>query len=217
LIEVPKFSSLPVVEESAAGVSMDVVTIDVPPDALPGATIKFRTPDGRTATAVVPQDMHAGGPLNVKVSRGAEYNMLPQNAGDEDDDDEEDIEAPRLLSKELFHEDDYPNGDGDIVLASMKTGLVFHELVQVVWRKRDTIFRCDMATIGPALFQFLDKDGDGGITRNEVLEAMGDERLVAYVKSIKCPILTKLFAEKEASMLRSFKVCSNCELACRGA
>ena len=77
----------------------------------------------------------------------------------------------------------------------MGSGLDFNELTLVVWRKKDTIFRCDMATIGPALFGFLDADSDGAITLEELLAAMAEPNLIAFVDGIKCPVLRNLFHE----------------------
>jgi hypothetical protein len=184
---------------------LDTVKVEVPSTAVPGEKIRFKLPDGRLVNAVVPENMRGGGTLSVQVPRAAMFNSLPQTDGTENGDDT-DIEAPPVGGS-LFNEDEYPNGDVDVIQASLKTGLAFDELVQVVWRKNDTIFRCDMAIIGPALFQFMDKDCSGGITPAEVLNAMNDPAILAYVKSIKCPILNKLFAEKEKSMMSSFKVC----------
>eukprot|EP00613_Pedinella_sp_CCMP2098_P018804 CAMPEP_0171771562 /NCGR_PEP_ID=MMETSP0991-20121206/54166_1 /TAXON_ID=483369 /ORGANISM="non described non described, Strain CCMP2098" /LENGTH=702 /DNA_ID=CAMNT_0012376921 /DNA_START=220 /DNA_END=2328 /DNA_ORIENTATION=+ len=201
----------------------DTVELRVPRNAVPGSSIQFRLADGRAVNAVVPGRSRPGDRLTVQVPRVPRnragqhnYNTISQNSGDENNAEvggrgggggglEVDVEAPRQSPKDLFDVEDYPNGDSDVVFASLNTGLMFNELVQVVWRKRDTVFRCDMATIGPALFEFLDVDGDGAVTVDEVLAAMGDEQLMDYVNSVKCPILTRLFHENEEKMRKSFR------------
>lgn len=89
--------------------------------------------------------------------------------------------------------------------ASLNTELTFHELVLVVWRKKSTVFRCDMATIAPALFQFLDSDMDGRLSVGEILAASGERALLQFIDHTNCPVLKRLFAEKEAAVLRAFR------------
>jgi hypothetical protein len=173
--------------------AMDSVKIRIPHSAMPETQFQVQLADGRTVAAVVPLNGVGGGMMTIRVPKVvAGYYK--------------DAEAPRQSPKDLYEESDYPNGDADVVLASLNTGLTFNELVQVIWRKKDTIFRCDMATIGPALYQFLDQDGDGAVTLDEIMDAVNSEQLLEYVNSIKCPILTKLFTEDKSKMMSSFKV-----------
>jgi len=62
-----------------------------------------------------------------------------------------------------------------------------------------------MATVGPAMFQFVDKDGDGSLTVDEIIDAMGQKKLVEFVKGVKCPVLLRLFQEEESLMRKAFK------------
>jgi len=107
--------------------------------------------------------------------------------------------------REHFRPEHYPNGDSDVVDASLYASLTFSDLTLVIWRKNDTVFRCDMKTVGPALFEFIDADFDGTLTIEEIVKAMEDPRLMEFVNAIKCPVLIKLFQEKESVMRRSFK------------
>ena len=43
---------------------------------------------------------------------------------------------------------------------SKDAGLDFCEFVMTVWRTKDTVFSCDMQTIGPTLWRLIDADGE---------------------------------------------------------
>jgi len=119
--------------------------------------------------------------------------------------------------------------------ASLYASLGFSDLVLVIWRKNDTVFRCDINAVGPALFgkkkdveliarihpnrrqwmftlllimptlEFIDADGDLKLTVDEILKAMAEPQLIEFVKAVKCPVLLRLFKESERIMRSSFK------------
>lgn len=170
---------------------MDTVKIQVPENFVPGDAVEVRLPDGRTLSVNFPRFAEPGHVYDIQVPKDSSVQTGEIDIGG--------------TSKAHFKPSDYPDGNGDIVEASMNSGLKYDELVLVVWRKKDTIFRCDMAVIGPALYKFIDADGDGDATIEELSAAITNPDILAYVDSIKCPVLGRLFHNNPRSQIRAFK------------
>jgi len=196
--------------------------ITVPPGAHPGSIINLQTPNGAMLFKV-PAGGTPGSRLEVAIPQRHQqpaqervpnrYSFGPgtllaeaeaagksPHAGNP----QADIESLKS-ARELFDEKDYPNGEGDLVKACLNTGLDFHELTLVVWKKEGTVFRCDMANIGPQLFELIDSDSTGYLTTDDLIAAMGEKSLIEHVRGIKCPVLMKLFDEKESYMRKAFE------------
>mmetsp|Transcript_3068 Transcript_3068/g.4206 ORF Transcript_3068/g.4206 Transcript_3068/m.4206 type:complete len:700 (+) Transcript_3068:31-2130(+) len=180
-------------KEEPVEIEMITVQVQVPQGLEPDDPVDVKLPDGRTITINFPREAEAGQMFDVQVPKDINIETAELNVMGDDH-----------LAK--FKPEDYPqNNDADIVRASLNSGLKFDELVLVVWRKNDTIFRCDMAVIGPAIYKFIDQDGDGDLTVEELVAAMTNPDILAYVDSIKCPVLGRLFHSEPKAQIKAFK------------
>jgi hypothetical protein len=101
----------------------------------------------------------------------------------------------KLSAVSNFDPSEYPNGDADVVRATLNSGLKFADMVLVVWKKKSCVFTCDMSVVGPALFRMIDSDGSGSLTHDEIHSAMDTESVQTLIKSVKCPILRRLISD----------------------
>jgi len=187
--------------------NVEKMTITVPEGWTNGTVMNIKTPSGKPVLFQFPEgSTYKPGQkvdVNIPVKEDTAMDAKPKHPGHLNSTD--DPEAPKTSALELYNKADYPNGDADVMEASLNSGLTFHELTLVIWRKKDTVFAADMATVGPAIFDFVDKDGSGTMTIDEFVAALVDETLMTFVKGIKCPVLRRLFSEKEEYMRQGFK------------
>jgi hypothetical protein len=171
-----------------------IITVKMP--KMPGIRsptggIPRKTPDGRRIYVRFPAYAQGGEEYQVKVPNN--YSKNPFDLS--------------IIHNAAAHFDEslYPNGDADVIEASLHIGLTFDELVLVVWRKKDTIFSADMPVIGPAIFQFIDSKDSGALTLDEFVAAMNNRAIVEFVESIGCPILNRLFHSNPKKQKRAFE------------
>jgi hypothetical protein len=154
----------------------------------------------RNATLLLPDKRKVSVTFPRRAKPGQKYDIKVPAEGVDLGNIEVHVDVWKLYDEETYSPEDQP-----IVEASMHTGIKFDEMVLVVWRSGDTVFSADMSVIGPALFKFIDKQGYGNITIDDLMTAMDDQKILDYVKSVNCPVLKKLFSPEHRKQVKVFK------------
>jgi len=180
------------------------VQITIPPDAKPGDTIIVNVPasDGKSPllSDETSESMPLGTPMDavsVQPPGTADRHETAIDIRETRKSFSDDPTAHAALQRKVdaidhFDPNEYPNGDADVVRATLNSGLTFSDMVLVVWKKKCCVFTCDMSIVGPSVFKLMDADNDGELTPDEIYAAMETEEVQTLINSVKCPLLRRL-------------------------